>query len=75
MLRMSVVGERSISSEAQVVRPGGADGSENAGMSNVSPMRIRTAEYPRFPTQRLSSWGKSGPNTSPIFRGSGWTTG
>ncbi len=75
MLRMSVVGERSISSEAQVVRPGGADGSENAGMSNVSPMRIRTAEYPRFPTQRLSSWGKSGPNMRPEHWRSGWTTG
>ena len=34
-------------------------------MSNESPMKIRTAEYPRFPTQRSSTWGKSGPNMSP----------
>ena len=44
-------------------------------MSNEIPVRNRDAEYPRFPTQRLSSWGKSGPNTSPHKRGSGWTTG
>ena len=60
-----VVGERSASSEAQAVRPGGTGGSENAGMSSESPMKIRTAEYPRFPTQRSSSWGKSGPNMRP----------
>jgi hypothetical protein len=69
------VGERSVSGEGHSVRRAGADRSENAGMSNEIPVRIRDAEYPRFPTQRLSSWGKSGPNTSPHKRGSGWTTG
>ena len=69
------VGERSVCSEGHGVSRTGADRSEYAGMSSEIPMRIRDTEYPRFPTQRSSSWGESGPNMSPIFRGSGWTIG
>ena len=46
------VGERSTDCEAILVRGGGVGGSENAGISSESPKRIRTAESPRFPTQR-----------------------
>jgi len=60
-----VVGERPVSCEAYAVRWSGRYGSETAGMSSESPMRIRTAEYPRFPTQRSSTWGESGPKVSP----------
>ena len=51
------VGERPADSEALPQGQGGVGGSENAGMSSESPMRIRTAESPRFPTQRSSTWG------------------
>ena len=37
----------------------GVVSSENAGMSSESPVRIWTAEYPRFPTKRSSRSGKS----------------
>ena len=60
-----MVGERPINREGYDVSRTGVYGSENAGMSNESPMRIRTAEYPRFPTQRSSMWGESGPKVSP----------
>ena len=60
-----MVGERPISREGYDVSRTGVDGSENAGMSNETPMRIRGAEYPRFPTQRSSMWGESGPKVSP----------
>ena len=50
-----VVGERLHCSEAPSVNSSGAMRSENAGMSSESPMRIRTAECPRFPTQRSST--------------------
>ena len=70
-----MVGERPVSSEAYAGRRSGTDGSENAGMSSEIPMRNRNTEYPRFPTQRSSSWGESGPNMSPVNRSSGWTIG
>ena len=41
------------------VRFGGADRSENAGMSSERPMRIRPAENPRFPPQCKSAEGQS----------------
>ena len=66
-----VVGERSISNEAYTVRWSGVDGSENAGMSSESPMRIRATGNPRFPTQRSSTWGESGPKPSPPTGGVG----
>ena len=52
-----VVEERSCCSEAHSVREGGAAGSENVGMSSESPMKIRTAVSPRFPSQRSSGTG------------------
>jgi len=64
MLCMSVVGERSVDGEGYGVSRTGVDRSEKAGMSNEIPMRNRNAENPRFPTQRSSSWGESGPNMS-----------
>ena len=61
-----MVGERSDCSEGYGASRTGVVRSENAGMSNESPMRIRAAECPRFPTQRSSTWGESGPNLSPF---------
>ena len=52
-----MVGERSICSEAVVVKHGGADRSENAGMSSDSKVRILAAENPRFPPQCKSAEG------------------
>ncbi len=51
------VGERSNGGEGHDESWTGAIGSENAGMSSESPVRIRTAECLRFPTQRSSTWG------------------
>ena len=66
MLRMSVVGERPVGGEGHAVRRTGTDGSENAGMSSEIRLRMPDAECPRFPTQRSSTWGKSGPNMRPF---------
>ena len=69
-----MVGERSIDSEGYGVSQTGVNGSEYAGISNETSMRIRSAEYPRFPTQRSSSWGESGPKVSPANGGGNqWT--
>ena len=57
MLCMSVVGERSICSEVGGVSPGGADRSENAGMSSDMMVRIHHTESPRFPPQCKSAEG------------------
>ena len=54
---MRLVGERSICSEAVGVNRGGADRSENAGMSSEMHVRIVHAEYPRFPPQCKSAEG------------------
>ena len=54
---MSLVGERSICSEAGGVSPGGANRSENAGMSSDSSVRNRAAESSRFPPQCKSAEG------------------
>ena len=43
----------------------GAILSENARMSSVSPMRIRTAENPRFPSLHCLAEGESAPKVSP----------
>ncbi len=69
------VGERSVDGEGYGVSRTGVDRSENAGMSSEIPMRNRNAENPRFPTQRSSSWGESGPNTRPVYWRSRWITG
>ena len=57
MRSMRLVGERSVCSEAGGVNPGGADRSENAGMSSDSSVRNRAAENPRFPPQCKSAEG------------------
>lgn len=54
-----LVGERFICSEVGAVRPGGANRSENAGMSSVMQMRYLHTENPRFPSQCISAKGKS----------------
>jgi len=51
------VGERFYCSEGYDVNRTGAVESENVGMSSESPVRIRTAESPRFPSQRSSGTG------------------
>ena len=38
-------------------------------MSNEIRLRMPDAEYPRFPTQRSSMWGESGPKVSPSTGG------
>ena len=60
-----MVGERPINREGYDVNRTGVNGSENAGMSNEIRLRMPDAEYPRFPTQRSSMWGESGPKVSP----------
>ena len=52
-----VVGERSYRSEGYDVNRTGVIRSANVGMSSESPVRNRTAESPRFPSQRLSGTG------------------
>ena len=56
-MQIGIVGERSCCSEAYGVNRSGAAGSENVGMSSESPMKIRTAVSPRFPSQRSSGTG------------------
>jgi len=56
-LRKQVVGERSICSEAAGVNRGGADRSENAGMSSECLVRNQAAVNPRFPPQCKSAEG------------------
>jgi hypothetical protein len=58
-----LVGERSVSSEVGGVSPGGANRSENAGMSSDSKVRILATESPRFPPQCKSSEGESALRT------------
>ena len=53
------------------VRHGGAQGRENAGMSNERAVRIRSAESLRFPEEGSSSQGKSGPKPRPKGVGDG----
>ena len=43
------------------MRHGGLHTSENVGMSSDRAVRIRSAEYLRFPEEGSSSQGKSGP--------------
>ena len=43
----------------------GADGSENAGVSSGTWVRIPRTDDPRFPEEGSSSLGKSGPKARP----------
>ena len=54
---MGLVGERFICSEVGGVSPGGANRSENAGMSSVMQMGYLHTESPRFPSQCTSAKG------------------
>ena len=59
------VGERSQGSEAAEESSRGGLGSENAGMSNERGVRIPSTDCPRFPEQRSSAQGQSGPKARP----------
>ena len=43
----------------------GVISSENAGMSSVTPMRIRGVENPRFPPRHCLTGGESAPKARP----------
>ena len=59
------VGERSQASEAAGQPSGGRLRSENAGVSNERGVRIPSTDCPRFPEQRSSAQGQSGPKARP----------
>ena len=63
--RACAVGERSQGSEAAAEASRGGLGSENAGMSNERGVRIPSTDCPRFPEQRSSAQGQSGPKARP----------
>lgn len=46
-------------------RSGGAGGSENAGVSSETWVRIPRTESPRIPEEGSSALGKSGPKARP----------
>ena len=54
-----------------IERTCGLYGSENAGMSSESEVRIFTAENLRFPGEGSSAQGKSGPKLRPKGVGDG----
>src|ERR671920_678573 len=62
---LRAVGERSDASEAAGGTSRGGLGSENAGMSNERGVRIPSTDCPRFPEQRSSAQGQSGPKARP----------
>ena len=62
---LRAVGERSCACEATAKASRGGVRSENAGMSNERRVRIPSADCPRFPEQRSSAQGQSGPKARP----------
>src|ERR1041384_615080 len=62
---LCVVGERSRAREAAGEPSRGGSRSENAGMSNERGVRIPSTDCPRFPEQRSSAQGQSGPKARP----------
>ena len=50
---------------SHTVRSGGEHGSENAGVSSGTWVRIPRTEDPRFPEEGSSALGKSGPKARP----------
>ena len=60
-----VVGERSQAGEAAAEASRGGRRSENAGVSNERGVRIPSTDCPRFPEQRSSTQGQSGPKARP----------
>src|SRR4051794_40492082 len=59
------VGERSEAGEAAGGPSRGCFRSENAGVSNERGVRIPSTDCPRFPEQRSSAQGQSGPKARP----------
>src|SRR5919112_1396396 len=59
------VGERSQAGEAAGKPSRGGLRSENAGVSNERGVRIPSTDCPRFPEQRSSAQGQSGPKARP----------
>jgi hypothetical protein len=59
------VGERSDACEAAGEPSRGCFRSENAGVSNERGVRIPSTDCPRFPEQRSSAQGQSGPKARP----------
>ena len=60
-----MVGERPRHRGSHTVKSGGASGSENAGVSSGTWVRIPRTENPRFPEEGSSALGKSGPKARP----------
>jgi hypothetical protein len=56
---------------SQIVRDGGRDTRENAGMSSENEVRIFIVESLRFPGEGSSAQGKSGPKPRAIAVGDG----
>ena len=54
-----------IAGRSHIVRGGGLQSRENAGMSSESIVRIYAVESLRFPGEGLSSQGKSGTKARP----------
>ena len=54
-----------IAGRSHIVRGGGLQSRENAGMSSESKVRIFAVESLRFPGEGLSSQGKSGTKVRP----------
>ena len=60
-----------IAGRSRIVRGGGLQSRENAGMSSESKVRIFAVECLRFPGEGSSSQGKSGPKPRPKGVGDG----
>ena len=60
-----MVGELTVVGRRPTGRTAGRGGSENAGISSESKVRIFTVENLRFPGEGSSSQGKSGPKARP----------
>ena len=60
-----MVGERSLRRRSHSGSGGGAQRSENAGVSSEMLVRIQHTVRPRFPGAGSSALGKSGPKTRP----------
>ena len=57
----ALVEERCVVGRSRIVRGGGRNTRENAGMSSESTVRICAVENLRFPGEGSSAQGKSGP--------------
>ena len=66
-----MVGELTVVGRRSTVRTAGRSGSENAGISSESKVRIFTVENLRFPGEGSSAQGKPGPKPRPEGVGDG----